>query len=82
MKMTLELPELFLERNRIDENTIFETFYEDGKIHINTLSEEDLKELAEQGEAFPVDPADEELSEACYSCPYFCEICGCCTYDD
>lgn len=75
-EFTITLPEELLDALGIDEDTLFEAFYEDGKIKVRLLDEECLDE---DNEDFDADEA--EVPEKCVLCPNYCWKCGNCTID-
>ena len=74
VEFKITLPEELLETFGIDEDTPFEAYFEDGYIKVRILDEDDL-------DIFDVEDEDDEF-EDCIGCPYFCEECGTCTYDE
>ncbi len=71
-EFTITLPDELLDALGIDEDTIFEAFYEDGKIKVRPLDEADLNEDIEDSE-------EDEVPEKCVLCPNYCWKCGSCT---
>lgn len=71
-EFTITLPDELLDALGIDEDTLFEAFYEDGKIKVRPLDEDDLDEDIE-------DSDEDEVSEKCVLCPNYCWNCGSCT---
>ena len=71
-EFTITLPDELLDALGIDEDTIFEAFYEDGKIKVRPLDEADLDEDIE-------DSNEDEVPEKCVLCPNYCWKCGSCT---
>ena len=71
-EFTITLPDELLDALGIDEDTIFEAFYEDGKIKVRPLDEADLDEDIE-------DSDEDEVHEKCVLCPNYCWKCGSCT---
>ena len=71
-EFTITLPDELLDALGIDEDTIFEAFYEDGKIKVRPLEEADLDEDIE-------DSDEDEVPEKCVLCPNYCWKCGSCT---
>ena len=74
VEFKITLPEELLETFGIDEDTPFEAYFEDGCIKVRILDEDDL-------DIFDDEVEDDEF-EDCIGCPYFCEECGTCTYDE
>lgn len=74
VEFKITLPEELLETFGIDEDTPFEAYFEDGYIKVRILDEDDL-------DIFDDEDEDDEF-EDCIGCPYFCEECGTCTYDE
>lgn len=73
-EMILVLPEKTIKALGLDEDTIFESYFEDGKIIIHVLDEDDLGEIDEY--------EDDDIPEECLECPHFCQRCGVCTLDE
>ena len=71
-EFTITLPDELLDALGIDEDTLFEAFYEDGKIKVRPLDEDDLDEDIE-------DSDEDEVPEKCVLCPNYCWKCGSCT---
>jgi len=71
-EFTITLPDELLDALGIDEDTIFEAFYEDGKIKVRPLDEAELDEDIE-------DSDEDEVPEKCVLCPNYCWKCGSCT---
>ena len=71
-EFTITLPDELLDALGIDEDTLFEAFYEDGKIKVRPLDETDLDEDIE-------DTDEDEVPEKCVLCPNYCWKCGSCT---
>ena len=72
-EMVLVLPDETLKTLGIDEDTLFETCYENGRIIIRILDEDDLDE--------DEDYEDGDIPEECFECPHFCWHYGVCTLD-
>lgn len=77
-EFTITLPENLLEALGIDEDTLFEAYFDDGKIKVRVLDEDDLDDEFEDDEDFD----DEEVPEECAECPHFCWHCGACMLDE
>ena len=71
-EFTITLPDELLDALGIDEDTLFEAFYEDGKIKVRPLDEDCLEENIEDSE-------EDEVPEKCVLCPNYCWKCGSCT---
>ncbi len=76
-EFAITLPEELLDALGIDEDTMFESYFEDGKIKVRILDENDLGENYD-GEDFE----DDEVPEECAECPHYCWHCGVCTLED
>ena len=74
VEFKITLPEELLETFGIDEDTPFEAYFEDGCIKVRILDEEELTNYD--------DVVEEDEIDECIGCPYFCEECGTCTYDE
>lgn len=72
VEFKITLPEELLETFGIDEDTPFEAYFENGCIKVRILDEDDLDIFDDEDDEF----------EDCIGCPYFCEECGTCTYDE
>ena len=76
-EFAITLPEDLLNALGIDEDTLFEAYYDYGKIKVRILDEEALEyELEDDYEDFD-DNID--VPEECAECPHFCWHCGVCT---
>lgn len=73
-EIVLVLPGKTLKSLGIDEDTAFETYFEDGKIIIHVLDDDELDELENY--------EDNDIPEECFECPHFCWHCGVCTLDE
>lgn len=73
-KLTFNIDPALAEALELNEDTLFETFYDDGKIIIQTIDADDFIEE-------DLEDDDCEFDE-CKDCPCFCQNCGKCTYDD
>ena len=73
-EMALVLPEKTVKALGLDEDTAFETYFEDGKIIIHVLDEDDLNDIE--------DDEDSDIPEECFECPHICRRCGVCTLDE
>ena len=73
-EMILVLPEKTIKALGLDEDTIFETYFEDGKIIIHVLDKDEVGEVDEF--------EDDDIPEECLECPHFCWRCGVCTLDE
>ena len=80
-EFAITLPEDLLDALGIDEDTLFEAYYDDGKIKVRILDEEALEdEFEDDDEDF--DDDDIDVPEECAECPHFCWHCGVCTLDE
>lgn len=75
-EFAITLPEDLLNALGIDEDTLFEAYYDDGKIKVRILDEEALEDDDEDFD----DNID--VPEECAECPHFCWHCGLCTLDE
>lgn len=71
--MTYRLPEELISALGITEDTAFETYFEDGAIHIHPLTDDELSEMESD--------EDEENTDCDGNCEY-CEFDDCCPYDE
>jgi len=86
-EFSFPLSEELLETLGINEDTAFETYYEDGRIRVRVLNDEELEDEFEDAEDEVVDEEvddddiDLSLPEKCVLCPNFCWHCKKCTID-
>lgn len=73
-EMVLVLPEKTVKALGLDEDTAFETYFEDGKIIIHVLNEDDLGDFE--------DDEDRDIPEECSECPHLCWHHGICTFEE
>lgn len=79
-EFAITLPEKLLETLGIDEDTLFEAYFDNGKIKVRILDEDDLEdEFKDDDEDFY---DDDEVPEECAECPHYCWHCGVCTLDE
>lgn len=78
-EFSFTLPEDLLDALGINEDSMFETYFEDGRVRIRLLDEEDCQEEAENEDV--VDEEDLNIPEKCVLCPNFCWHCRKCTID-
>ena len=78
-EFSFTLPEDLLDALGINEDSMFETYFEDGRVRIRLLDEEDCQEEAENEDV--VDDEDLNIPEKCVHCPNFCWHCRKCTID-
>ena len=84
--MTVTIPEELVKLLGITEDTLFETYFEDGVLYIRPLSDEEIAELEDEDEF--EDDEDDRLSLEVndnWECDGECEECifeECCPYDD
>lgn len=78
-EFSFTLPEDLLDALGINEDSMFETYFEDGRVRIRLLDEEDCQEEAEN--EYVVDDEDLNIPEKCVLCPNFCWHCRKCTID-
>lgn len=74
-KFTVVLPESLTDVLGIDEETVLETFFEDGKIKIRIIDDDGMENVYE-------DTNGTEIPEKCIECPHFCHECGVCTVNE
>lgn len=67
-EFTISLPKKLIAALEICEDTLFETYFDDGKIKVRIIDED---EPEYEFDCF--DPTDE--SEMCSACPYCCRKC-------
>lgn len=67
----ITLPEELLNTLGIDEDTLFETYFDTGSIKVRVLDEDDLENEFE-----------DDVPEECAECPHYCWHCGVCTLDE
>lgn len=78
-EFTITLPENLLEALGINEDTLFEAYFDDGKIKVSVLDEDDLDDEFEDDEDFD---DEDEVPEECAECPHYCRHCGVCMLDE
>lgn len=71
----ITLPEELLNALGIDEDTLFETYFDTGSIKVRVLDEDDFENEFE-------DEDDDEVPEECDECPHYCWHCGVCSLDE
>ena len=79
-EFAITLPDDLLDALGIDEDTLFEAYYDDGKIKVRILDEEDLEDEFEDDDEDLCGNID--VPEECAECPHFCWHCGVCTLDE
>ncbi len=79
-EFAITLPEDLLDALGIDEDTLFEAYYDDGKIKVRILDEDDLKDGFEDDDEDYDDDID--VPEECAECSHYCRHCGVCTLDE
>lgn len=79
-EFSFSLPEELVKTLGIDEDTAFETYFEDGRVKVRILDEEDFENDVELSE--DIEKNDElNVPEKCVLCPNFCWHCRKCTID-
>ena len=78
-EFSFTLPEDLLDALGINEDSMFETYFEDGRVRIRLLDEEDCQEEAENEDV--VDDEDLNIPEKCVLCPNSRWHCRKCTID-
>lgn len=79
-EFAITLPEDLLDALEIDADTLFEAYFDDGKIKVRILNEDDLEDEFEADDEDCNDDID--VPEECAECPHFCWHCGVCTLDE
>lgn len=69
----ITLPEELLNALEINEDTLFEAYFDAGSIKVRILDEDDLENEFED---------DDEVPDECAECPHYCWHCGVCTFDE
>lgn len=67
----ITLSEELLNTLGIDEDTLFEAYFDAGSIKVRILDEDNLE-----------DGFEDEVPEKCAECPHYCWHCGVCTLDE
>lgn len=67
----ITLPEELLNTLGIDEDALFEAYFDAGSIKVRILDEDDLE-----------DEFEDDVPEECAECPHYCWHCGVCTLDE
>ena len=80
MEITLKIPESIEKNEQLNEDTFFDTYFENGELHIRTILIPDMDD--EDFEEEDVVRLCEELTGRCWACPYYCDIYHCCTYQE
>lgn len=80
-EFSFPLLEELLKNLGIDEDTAFETYYEDGRIRIRVLDDDELEDEVEDTEDEVDEDEDLNIPEKCVLCPNFCWHCKKCTID-
>lgn len=79
-ELSINISEEIAEKLGIDESTVFDTYYEDGRLIIAVVDEDE--------EYYDEDDEDDEeeyidcTEDDCEDCEYCCPHCGECTLDD
>lgn len=71
----ITLPEELLKALGIDEDTLFEAYFDAGSIKVRVIDEDDFENEFE-------DEDDDEVPVECAECPHYCRHCGVCTLDE
>lgn len=79
-EFAIALPEKLLETLGIDEDTLFEAYFDNGKIKVRILDEDGLEDEFEDDDGNFYD--NDEVPEECAECPHYCWHCGVCTLDE
>jgi hypothetical protein len=74
-EFAITLPEKLLETLGIDEDTLFEAYFDNGKIKVRILDEDEFED--DDGSYY-----EDEVFEECAECPHYCRHCGVCTLDE
>ena len=72
VKIKIAMPDEVAENLGIDEDSVLESYYEDGYIYIHKVDDDELNELAHE---------DDDCSD-CENCEMFCPHCQSCILDD
>ena len=89
-ELSINISEELAEKLGIDESTVFDTYYEDGRLIIAVV-EEDEEYYDEDDEDYYDDEEDDEedddeyidcTEDDCDECEYRCPHCGECTLDE
>ena len=73
-EFTILLPEKLTAALDIDEDTLFETYFDDGKIKVRVIEESDFED-----ELSNCDLTDN--GKECAECPNYCRNCGRCLFE-
>lgn len=73
-EFTILLPEKLTAALDINEDTLFETYFDDGKIKVRVIDESDFED--ELGNCDLTDNGKE-----CAECPNYCRSCGRCLFE-
>ena len=80
-KVILNIPVESIEALGITEDTLFKTTFEDGKLVLVMLDDEDFDEDDYEDE-YDEDDDFDECECGCSNCEHFCHHCGRCVLDD
>lgn len=73
-EFTILLPEKLTAALAIDEDTLFETYFDDGKIKVRVIDESEFED-----ELSNCDLTDN--GKECAECPNYCRSCGRCLFE-
>ncbi|MHB1151651.1 MAG: hypothetical protein ACYCWE_00030 [Eubacteriales bacterium] len=95
LKFTISIPEEVREILGINDNTLFESYFENGSIVVTTLNEEDFEDfIYDEEDGTPLqnksrNTGDSEENDLCTDdvnvcddCPYYYTNCGNATFDE
>ena len=79
-ELSIKISEEIAEKLGIDEGTVFDTYYEDGRLIITAVDDEEYYDDEDDYDE------DDELIECtggdCSNCEYWCDECGECIIDE
>lgn len=81
-KITVTLPKELIDTLEINDETLFSTYFEDGKLIVEPIDETCGADYDEDDEEYCEDEEEGEVPERCLNCPRFCHICQECTLQD
>lgn len=78
VEFTITLPEELLKTLGVSEDTILESYFNDGKIKVRILDEDNLGDEFEDGS----EDFEDDVPEKCADCSHYCWRCDVCTLEE
>ena len=76
VRIKIDLPDEVAETLGIDEDSVLETYYDNGYLYIRKVDDDELEDLSHD------DMSESEDCEDCEDCAMFCPHCQHCILDD